>query len=936
VGLTAAPEAERRAEPARERPAAPREREGAPAGPALAPGDLRLAGGAPPPPRGAGAASVLRLQRAVGNAHVQRALVAPGAAVQRQPEAPAAEATDYSLVLMIPGREPEQYRDVPREAALEALRGFRRQVLALVEGGREGHRYMTRVREDQYVVGFVSDVLGGFRSLPGMEIWQAPLADLALADAALAEGDVAATARLLKRAAAGWRAAQDQVAEYTEGTISGAGRAEVVLEVTAVLGGVAASLVTGGAASGLLLGTAYAATQTVARQGSELSLGMRDRIDWAGVTFDALFSLVTSKMGGKLGEGILKRLLARPEVASLGRRVLAESLSELLSGQAIASLHMAARTVFDNLRGAGAPVTVGQFLEQLGAHLTDPKSMFYDLLLGHVQRKLAGRAEASRAARRGAATPPPPEMESAALRAPDAAPDAPAALAAAGPEPASRTMAGSDAAPRPRPATGGGAEADPLHEMMAREGIRRDLAEPRADGPGLRPHTDYARGVGDPAEAYALYNRALGEAGGKQEVAIFRSERDGSYTVRVGDHGSVRSPSGEGWTAVLHFHPNRTAAERFFLPAPADFQDIAARRGDGGRTVREFIEFHVPGVGRGRAEYGADPSGDRPFYVTTHGPDGTTHTVRFRDVDEFRGYWESHHVAAAPGSELDAALRADVDAYLAGRRPDPAEGERTMAGDARGERRRERSREQEELRRLAAEDREMEADAGERPRRDQRREERRERRAEPENPLGAHSAGAKREAEELYAQARDRDFTHLSEREKVRMLDRYVRLLAASGDSQKRINALKGNFNEFLRTPRTAVESGYSQREFLDQSVRLDDQSRVRGHVARPDFSRPYTRRDGRVVQVHVNDKANDLHLMDRQQCLDTAGKNQSQAVKNARNLPAGEPIVLRYTYRPTDLEVETAMVARHFAAGSPVMQVQFGDRVYHNPAFPQ
>jgi hypothetical protein len=598
---------------------------------------------------------VLRLQRALGNARVQRALAGPDAAA---PEA-------YDLALGVPGREPERHAGASREDALAALRRFRGQVGALVEGGREGHRYMRALREDQYVVGFVSDVLGGV-VLPGMEIWQDPLSALALADAALAEGDVAAGVRQLQRAAAGWRTAQDRVAEYTEGTISGAGRAEVVLEVTAVAGGVAASLATGGAASGLLVGTAYAATQTVARQGSELSLGMRDRIDWAGVTFDALFSLVTSKMGGKLGEGILKRLLARPEVASLGRRVVAESVSELLSGQAIASLHMAARTVFDNLRGAGAPVTVGQFLEQLGAHLTDPRSMFTDLLLGHVQRKLAVRAGASRAARDGRATPPPPEMEAAPPREGDAA------------EPASRTMAGSEAAPRPARGGAGGAEAEPLHETMAREGIRPDLAEPGA-GPGLRPHTDYARGVRDPAEAYALYNRALGEAGA-QEVAIFRSERDGTYVVRVGDHGSVRAPAGEGWTAVVHFHPNRTAAERFFLPAPADFQDVAARRGDGGRTVREFIEFHVPGAGRGRAEYGADPSGDRPFYVTTRLPDGTTHTARFRDVDEFRGYWESHHVAAAPGSELHAALTADVDAYLAGRRREPADGERTMAG----------------------------------------------------------------------------------------------------------------------------------------------------------------------------------------------------------------------------------------------------------------
>ncbi len=684
MGLTAPPEAERRAEPVRERPAAPRERDAASAGPALAPGDLRLAGDAPPPPGGGGSASVLRLQRTVGNARVQRALAPPGGAVQRQAEAPAAEPTDYDLLLGIPGREPERHRTRSREEALEALRGFRRQVLGLVEGGREGHRYMVRLREEQYVVGFVSDVLGGV-SLPGMEIWQAPLTALALADAALAGGDVAAGARLLKQAAAGWREAQDRVAAYTEGTITGAGRAEVVLEVTAVVGGVAASLVTGGAVSGLLVGTAYAATQTVARQATELSLGLRDRIDWAGVTFDALFSLVTSKLGGKLGEGILKRLLARPEVASLGRRVVAESVSELLSGQAIASLHMAARTVFDNLRGAGAPVTVGQFIDQLGAHLTDPRSMFYDLLLGHVQRKLAVRAEASRAARDGRSTPPPPEMEAAAARPPDAAPaaEAPAALAA-GPEPAARTMAGSESAPRPGQSGGGGAESDPVHAMMAREGIRHGVAEP-GTGPGLRPHTDYARDVRDPAEAYALYDRALGESNG-QEVAIFRSERDGTYSVRVGDHGSVRSPSGEGWTAVLHFHPNRTAAERFFLPAPADFQDIAARRGDGGGTVREFIEFHVPGVGRGRAEYGADPTGDRPFYVTTHAPDGTSHTVRFRDVDEFRGYWESHHVAAAPGSGLHSALVADVDAYLAGTRRAAEAGERTMAGA--GEKRR--------------------------------------------------------------------------------------------------------------------------------------------------------------------------------------------------------------------------------------------------------
>lgn len=318
--------------------------------------------------------------------------------LQRQvAEAPAQAGPVYNISLHVPPRPAENYTNVTAQEALAILRRHESRIRGLVEASREGHDYLREVREDQYVVGAISDFLAdplrGGIDMPPLGIWREPAGHLDAARSTIQNGDVPASVRHLQAAANAWRRCETSVIAYREGTISGASRAEVTLEVAQVAGAVSASLVTGGA-GGILVGAAYTGVQSAARQGTEVSLGMRDRIDWGGITFDAFFSLLTARMGGNLGNAVMRRIAGDPRFASLGRRALGNLVSDLVTGRVTSSLHLAARTVFDNLRGAGAPVTFEQFVDRLAVHLTDPRSAFMDALMGHAQRRLAAQAAA--------------------------------------------------------------------------------------------------------------------------------------------------------------------------------------------------------------------------------------------------------------------------------------------------------------------------------------------------------------------------------------------------------------------------------------------------------------------------------------------------------------------------------------------------------------
>lgn len=273
----------------------------------------------------------------------------------------------------------------------------------------------------------------------------------------------------------------------------------------------------------------------------------------------------------------------------------------------------------------------------------------------------------------------------------------PATADAAAGAPGDRSMAGSrttppSATPSPpptpagdRPAPSDAASPERLFELLG-QGIERGLAPPRPlpEGASPPPQGVHRRGLRTAEAAYAAYNEALQASGGR-EVAIYHDPRTGEYAVAVGSETGVRAPEPHGWNALLHYHPNPEQALTFRLPAPQDFSGLMFRYVGEGGHVREFIEFDVPGVGRGRTEYGIDPLHDEPFYVRIHQPDGRSQTIRFSDDGTYSAYWGSRTVAVEPGSPTHEAMIRDIQAYIRGLDTEgnaPFGGGRTAAGAA--------------------------------------------------------------------------------------------------------------------------------------------------------------------------------------------------------------------------------------------------------------
>ncbi|KFN42966.1 DUF4157 domain-containing protein [Arenimonas oryziterrae] len=175
---------------------------------------------------------------------------------------------------------------------------------------------------------------------------------------------------------------------------------------------------------------------------------------------------------------------------------------------------------------------------------------------------------------------------------------------------------------------------------------------------------EFQRGLTTADAAYAAYNKALASAGGR-EVAIYHNPETGEFCVMVGSETGVHAPAGLGWDALVHFHPNEGNVLTFRMPAPQDFRGLMMRFVSEGVMVREFIEFDIPGVGRGRTEYGIDPGNPEPFYVRIHQPDGSPpQTVRFAHDGHYRAYWGERTIAVPKDSPVYDAMIRDIEAYL--------------------------------------------------------------------------------------------------------------------------------------------------------------------------------------------------------------------------------------------------------------------------------
>jgi len=213
------------------------------------------------------------------------------------------------------------------------------------------------------------------------------------------------------------------------------------------------------------------------------------------------------------------------------------------------------------------------------------------------------------------------------------------------------------------------------------QGIDRTLPPPRPAAEVTNPPRSgtYRRGIRSDEVAYHLYNEALAIAGGR-EVAVYHNPETGEFCVRIGSEGSVGAPLGEhGWNAVVHYHPNPGNVHTYRLPAPADFSGLIVRYLVEGRPVREFVEFDIPGVGRGRTEFGIEPGNPEPFYVRINLPDGTQRTTRFAHDGAYRSYWGERTVYVEPGSPEYQQMFVDIAQFLR-EREGTLEGGRSQAG----------------------------------------------------------------------------------------------------------------------------------------------------------------------------------------------------------------------------------------------------------------
>jgi Domain of unknown function (DUF4157) len=248
-----------------------------------------------------------------------------------------------------------------------------------------------------------------------------------------------------------------------------------------------------------------------------------------------------------------------------------------------------------------------------------------------------------------------------------------------------RTMAGINQEPkgttvlprkgRQRPTRPG--HDDPLLAALEKEGVRREPPPPYKVTEPIKDNMTLKERFNDYESAYAAYDAVVAAAAGR-EVAICRDQKTGVYAVQIGTTTSVGKPSGGKWRTLLHFHPNKENVLRFRLPAPQDFNELMFRFLRSKRNVREFLEYDIPGVGRGRTEFGITPGHAEPFYVKTYMPDGTVSEVRFTSDGPFHAYWGKDTIFVEKGSDVYDAMMRDLDVWRS--QIDRSLVEKTIAG----------------------------------------------------------------------------------------------------------------------------------------------------------------------------------------------------------------------------------------------------------------
>jgi hypothetical protein len=371
--------------------------------------------------------ALLALQRTVGNRAVNRQLGGGSTGIVQRDPPPAGVPATGQVQVRLAGRI---YAGTPEQMETSVRRRIVR-LLAQTEAAADAHfDYRTRIHD---WAGSVADWAGG-TEMPPLEIWQPARNALGRASDALGARDWHRVGTELTAAIAAYEQARWRWNRYVGDSTAGAQRAVTTLEGVAVVGAIAATVATGGAAAaagaGLLatstavgaVAGAYGATQVAAAQGSEIHYGLREEFDAAAILrrglTDAVMGFVGGMAGGALTQGfarvfgaalsraspraleLLGRAAGRPgplplayfESESGGRAV-----AEFLGGVGSAPLEAATRRVLARYTGQNArPFVLREFLCEVALDMIQGGAL--QLFIGALRRGRGLRAPGERTA----------------------------------------------------------------------------------------------------------------------------------------------------------------------------------------------------------------------------------------------------------------------------------------------------------------------------------------------------------------------------------------------------------------------------------------------------------------------------------------------------------------------------------------------------------
>ncbi|WP_211330081.1 eCIS core domain-containing protein [Deminuibacter soli] len=291
-----------------------------------------------------------------------------------------------------------------------AIRDGIRQTGSKADYAEDGYNNQSAIDKEHWIVSNIVKTIGRIKD-PGpflhIEVGRARSLAKA-AQKALADKNYAVAASLMADSEAAATSAKTMYQMYWQDIISVGETTITVLEYTRdasfIALGILATIASGGLAAGVLSAEAVGGSAATAGAiatwapmvGKLGEAGMKvyygDKVDWGQLAVDAVVTLILSKFGGKVGEGVAARIIGQnPAAQSLGKYVVANIVQSVIAGKASAAFTVAVNNVYARLKGDNN-VTWASFTDQLTIQMLDPKSTFLDILNGAISGYGHGKA----------------------------------------------------------------------------------------------------------------------------------------------------------------------------------------------------------------------------------------------------------------------------------------------------------------------------------------------------------------------------------------------------------------------------------------------------------------------------------------------------------------------------------------------------------------